>query len=96
MSLPRTIKTTYYGPGRGKNKPEVKTTLGRNREEIGPNIMRHMTRNDYGAVVAEAYDIETGELLLVATYFIGEAFKVTFEPDVSNPVCVSVPIRRRK
>lgn len=90
MSNTRTIKTTYYGPGRGKNKPVLKTTMGSNRDEIGPNIMRHMTRNDYGSVVAEAYDIETAELLLVATYEIGRKFQTVFEADVSNPVCVTL------
>lgn len=89
MSSTRTLKTTYYGPGRSKDKPIVKTTYGSKRDELGPHIMRHMTNNDYGAVVAEAYDTETSELLLVATYFIGEQFKVSFRSDVTNPVCIT-------
>jgi hypothetical protein len=88
---PRIIKTTYYGQPhkKGGKKPVVKVTYGSNPLEVLPNITRHMVRNDYGAVVASAEDTEYGELLLVATYFIGESFKVGFEQDVRRPVCVT-------
>lgn len=87
----RTIITTYYGPspGRGKDKPVIKITRGSRIGEIGPNIMRMMTRRMNGdAVVAEAYDDEYGELLLVASYFPGEKFNTVFEQDVSRPVYI--------
>lgn len=83
----RTLITTYYGPG--KHKPVVKTTRSSIRDEVGPNVLRHMTRNDYGAVVAVVHDCETAELLLVATYAIGKKFQVVFESDVKNPVCIT-------
>ena len=86
---PRTLITTYYGPGKGKNKPIVRITRGSQREEAIANISRHMLRNDYGAVVADVVDSETGELLAVATYHIGESFKVVFVSDVIHPICVT-------
>lgn len=85
----RTLVTTYYGPGKGSNKPVVKITRGLHRDELVPNISRKMVQNAYGAVVAEAVDDETGELLLVCTYAIGARFAVIFEADVTNPVCVT-------
>ncbi len=78
--------TVYYGPGR--NKPVVKTTHGRNFDEALPNVARHMTRNDYGAIVAEVTDAETAELLLVATYKMGEKFNVAFQAVKGHPICV--------
>jgi hypothetical protein len=88
---PRIIKTTYYGqPERkGGKKPVVKVTYGSNPLEALPNVTRRMVRNLDGAVVASVEDTEYGELLLVATYFIGESFKVQFERDVTRPVCVT-------
>lgn len=83
----RNLITTYHGPGR--KHPVVKTTRGSNRDEILPNICRHMTRNDYGAVVAECHDEDTGELLLVVTYWIGTKLQVMFEADVTKPICIT-------
>lgn len=85
--MSRTLVTTYFGPGRAR--PTVRTTRGSRREEVLPNICRHMTRNDYGAVVAECHDEETAELLLVVTYFIGKKLNVAFEADASNPICIT-------
>ena len=90
-NAPRTIKTVYFGPspGRGKPKPVIKVTHGSRLSEVGPNVMRMMTRNLHGdAVVAEAHDEMYGELLFVATYFPGEKFAVVFEQDASRPVCI--------
>lgn len=84
----RTLQTTYYGVGR--NKPVVKTTRGSKLNECLPNICRHMTDNDYGAIVADVTDLETGELLLVVTYHIGEDLKVGFRQNVKHPVCVVI------
>lgn len=88
----RTIKTTYYGPSpsRGKKKPAVQTTHGSRIEEAAANVVRWMTRkNRHLAVVAEVVDTTYGELLLVATYFPGEQFRIVFEKDVTRPVCVT-------
>lgn len=81
----RTLITTYYGP----RKAVLKKTRGSRIEELLPNIMRHFTRNDYGATVAESIDEETGELLFVVSYRIGEKLQVVFERDVKRPVCVT-------
>lgn len=83
----RNLVTTYYGPGR--KRPVTKTTRGSRREEILPNICRNLTRNAYGAVVAECHDEETGELLLVVTYWIGAKLAVVFEQDVTHPICIT-------
>jgi hypothetical protein len=83
----RTIKTEYYRPG--KHKVPYKVTYGSNRIEVLPNITRNMMLNKYGADVAMAYDEEYGELLLVATYKIGERFRVVFEGDVHQPVLIT-------
>ncbi|MGZ8887998.1 MAG: hypothetical protein ACXW1D_00400 [Halobacteriota archaeon] len=83
----RTLKTIYFGPGRGK--PVVKTTRSSRRDEALPSVCRHMTQNDYGATVASVHDEETGELLLVVTYKMGERLQVVFEGDVKNPVCIT-------
>lgn len=85
----RTLKTTYYGPGRGKDKPIVKVTHSSRRIEALPSVCRHMQANDYGAVVAMVHDEETAELLLVVTYTIGSKLQVVFEADVKNPVCLT-------
>ena len=87
MAGTRPLITTYYGPG--KHKPVVKITRSSRIEETLPNIVRHMTANDYGAVVAECVDEEYGELLYVATYMIGESFKVMFQKQTSKVVCVT-------
>lgn len=93
MSSTRTIRTTYYGPGRGKNKPKIKETRGSLIGECLPNVTRMMTTKLKGeAIVAEVYDETYGELLLVATYFPGEKFTVIFEKDVNRPVCVTIPL----
>ena len=83
----RNLTTTYLGP----KHATLKITRGSNREEILPNICRHMTRNDYSANVAECHDEDTGELLLVVTYFLGKKLTVAFEGDVKNPICITVP-----
>lgn len=88
--MERTIKTTYYGAGRGKKKPVVQTTRGSRIEEAAANVVRWMTRkNRHLAVVAEVVDTTYGELLFVATYFPGEQFKIQFEKDVTRPVCIT-------
>ena len=89
----RTIRTTYYGPtqGRGKNavKPEIKKTRGSRIGECLPNVTRMLTQNLKGlAEVAEVYDEQYGELLLVVTYYPGEKLQVVFEQDVNRPVCI--------
>jgi hypothetical protein len=87
----RTIVTTYYGPsaGRGKQKPKIKVTRGSRIGECLPNVTRMLTQNLKGdAVVAEVHDEMFGELLLVVTYFPGEKLQVTFEQDVTRPVCI--------
>lgn len=84
----RNIETTYYGPGRGKNKPIVMVTRGSRRHEIAPNILRRMTQNLDGAVVAEAVDLEYGELLMVVTMFPGEAIRIAFKK-ATHPVLVT-------
>lgn len=89
----RTIKTTYYGPakGRGKDarKPVIKTTRGSRIGECLPNVVRMLTQNLRGqAEVAEVYDETFGELLLVVTYFPGEKMQTVFEQDVTRPVCI--------
>lgn len=88
---PRIIKTTYFGqPERkGGKKPVVKVTYGSNPLEVVTNITRRMMRNLDGAVVASAEDVEYGQLLCVATYFIGESFRVAFMADAKRPVCVT-------
>ena len=83
----RTLKTTYFGPGKGK--PVVKTTRSSRREEALPSVCRHMTQNHYGATVASVHDEETGELLLVVTYRIGERLQVVFEGNAKHPVCIT-------
>lgn len=85
----RSIVTTYYGPGRGKKKPVVKVTRGSNPMEVVANISRNMMNNRYGAVVAESHDEEYGELLCVATYHIGETFRVVLERDPMKPICIT-------
>jgi len=92
ISSSRTIKTTYYGPspGRGKQKPTIKTTRGSRLGECLPNVTRMLTQNLRGqAVVAEVYDETYGELLLVVTYFPGEKMQTMFEQDVNRPVCIT-------
>lgn len=49
-----------------------------------------MTDNDYGATVADVTDLDTGELLLVVTYHIGEDLKVAFRQNVKHPICVVI------
>jgi hypothetical protein len=83
----RTIITTYYGPG--KARPIVKINRSSRRDEALPNVCRHMTNNDYGAVVAEVVDEGTAELLLVVTYHMGENMRVAFKSDVRHPVCIT-------
>ena len=89
----RTLITTYYGPNSSPDpyaaKPVVKITHSSVRSELLPNICRHMTRNDYGAIVATAHEADTGELLLVVTYDIGSYLRIVFEPDASKPVCIT-------
>lgn len=90
MSSTRTIKTTYYGPGRGKNKPIIKVTRGSRIGECLPNVTRMLTQKLRGdAVVAEVYDETYGELLLVVTYYPGEKLQTLFEQDVNRPVCIT-------
>lgn len=87
----RPIKTTYYGPSMGRNKPKpvVKITRGSRIAECLPNVARLMTTNNrHNAVVAEVVDETYGELLFVATYFPGEKFQTVFEHDVKRPVCI--------
>lgn len=92
MSSIRTIKTTYYGPGRGKNKPVIKITRGSRIGECLPNVTRMLTQKLRGdAVVAEVYDETYGELLLVVTYYPGEKLQTVFEHDVNRPVCLTNP-----
>lgn len=88
FSSRRTLVTTYYGPGRGKDKPIVKVTRGSRLEEVAANISKHMTQNHYGATVASTQDEETGQLLLTATYHIGESLKFYFFADVDRPICL--------
>lgn len=89
----RSIQTTYYGPtvGEGENayKPITKVTYGSNHMEVVANIARNMMANKYGAIVAEAHDEEYGELLCVATMFIGEDFRVAFKRDATRPVLIT-------
>lgn len=86
--MKRSIVTTYYGPG--SHRPIVKRTYSSNPLEVQPNITRNMAvMNKYGAVVAEAHDEEYGELLCVATYFIGEEFRIVPHTDVHRPVLVT-------
>lgn len=91
----RNIVTTYFGPtiGEGDNayKPVVKITRGSNPMELVGNVARNMAQQRWGepVVVAEAHDEEYGELLLVATMFIGEHFQIMFEADRSRPIIVT-------
>lgn len=87
--MERNIETTYFGMGKGRNKPVLKRTFGSNPNEIVPNISRNMLANRYGAVVAEAHYIDTGELIAVATYFIGSVFNVKLAKDLSRPICLT-------
>lgn len=75
----RPYMTEYFGPGRGKNKPIVRTTYGSNPHELLPNIMRRMTQNLDGAVVAVVTGTEYGELQMVVTMFPGESIRVAFK-----------------
>lgn len=90
---PMNIVMTFYGPkvGHGKNAyyPVVKKNRGSDPQEVLSNIMRHLSRNSYGATVVEAHDEEYGELLLVVTYHIGESMKIMFEADRKRPVLLT-------
>jgi hypothetical protein len=87
----RNITTVYYGPSNNRDihkKPIVKRTRSSVIENALPNAVRHMAQNDYGATVCSIEDDDTGQLLGVITYKIGETLKVHFEADVDRPLCL--------
>jgi hypothetical protein len=73
------IQTVYYF-----RKRIVKVTRSSNPYRTVPNVIYHMQTNQYGASVAEVFDLETGKLYAVIKRNIAGRIGIVFREDISK------------
>jgi hypothetical protein len=79
--MSRNIKTTYWNKPVASHENEVRTNSSSNANRAVAACIMHMQVNDYGAMLAEVWDDDTGELHAVIKRRINGDIHILYKRD---------------